>query len=258
MPTDLLDLLAQFTTEYGTEIVLTVLATITSATAGVFGFGGGMLLIAIMPNFLPAAVIIPIHGIVQLASNSSRVALSFNQVAWQFLPPFLIGSIASLALFTTLLFSITSNYTSIAIGSYILLNLWSKSFSDAMQRFESFYIIGALQTGLSLIVGAAGPLTHNILLKKLHNKDQIVATGAILMSISHITKIVAFGLIGFQFGEYFLTLVLMSLGAILGSYIGSKARNRFNNQVHLTLMKYLLSLLAIKMIIGIALTTYWP
>ena len=54
---------------------------------------------------------------------------------------------------------------------------------------------------------------------------------------------------GFQFGEYFLTLVFISLGAILGSYIGSKARNRFNNQMYLTLMKYLLSLLTLARII---------
>jgi uncharacterized membrane protein YfcA len=249
MPTHLLELLVQFTINYSAEIALTIFAMITSAIAGVFGFGGGMLLIAIMPSFLPAAVIIPIHGMVQLASNSSRVALSLNQVAWHLLPPFLIGSAIGLALFTTLLFKLTSDYIPLAIGSYILFSLWLKPFSDAMKRFESFYIIGALQTGLSLIVGATGPLTHNILLKKLQNKDQIIATGAILMSISHLAKIVAFGLIGFRFGEYFLTLILMSFGAIVGSYIGSKARKKIDNQLYIQIIKYLLSLLAIKMII---------
>ena len=207
MLTDLLALLAQFTTDYSTEITLTAFATITSAIAAILGFGGGMLLIAIMPSFLPAAVIIPIHGMVQLASNSSRVAFSLNQVAWRLLPPFLVGSAIGLALFTTLLFNLSSDYIPLAIGSYILLNLWSKPFSETMKRFESFYIIGALQTGLSLIVGATGPLTHNILVKKLHDKDQIIATGALLMSISHLAKIAVFGLLGFQFGEYFLTLV---------------------------------------------------
>lgn len=249
MLADLFDLLTQLSSDYSTEIVLTLFATATSAIAGILGFGGGMLLITIMPSFLPAAVIIPIHGIVQLASNSSRVALSLNHVAWHLLPPFLIGSAIGLGLFTTLLFNLTSDYIPLAIGSYILLNLWLKPFADTMKHFENFYLIGALQTGLSLIVGATGPLTQNILLKKLQDKDQIIATGAIFMSISHLAKIIVFGLIGFQFGEYFSTLVLMSFGAILGSYLGSKARKKVDNQVYIRMIKYLLSLLAIKMII---------
>jgi uncharacterized membrane protein YfcA len=246
---DLLNSLVQFSADHSIEILLTLFATATSAIAGIIGFGGGMLLIAIMPSFLPATVIIPIHAIVQLVSNSSRVAWSLNQVAWHLLPPFLIGSVIGLALLTTLLFNLTSDYIPLAIGSYILLNIWSKSFADTMKRFESFYIIGALQTGLSLIVGATGPLTQNILLKKLQNKDQIIATGAVFMSISHLAKIFVFGLIGFQFGEYFLTLVLMSLGAILGSYIGSRIRKKVDNERYIRMIKFLLSLLAAKMII---------
>ncbi|MBL4880457.1 MAG: hypothetical protein JKX82_03940 [Oleispira sp.] len=156
MLADLFDLLTQLSSDYSTEILLTLFATATSAIAGILGFGGGMLLIAIMPSFLPAAVIIPIHGIVQLASNSSRVALSLNHVAWHLLPPFLIGSAIGLGLFTTLLFNLTSDYIPLAIGSYILLNLWLKPFADTMKHFENFYLIGALQTGLSLIVGATG------------------------------------------------------------------------------------------------------
>lgn len=238
-------------TEFSNEITLGLFAIITSAIAGILGFGGGMLLIAIMPSFLPAAVIIPIHGIVQLASNGSRVALSINHVAWPLLPAFLIGSAIGLALFSTLLLNISADYIPLAIGSYILLNLWSKPFANAMKRFESFYIIGALQTGLSLIVGATGPLTNNILLKRLQDKDQIIATGAVFMSISHLAKIVVFGLIGFQFGQYLLTVIIMSLGAILGSFIGSKVRKKVDNKLYLNLIKYLLSLLAIKMIMTI-------
>jgi uncharacterized membrane protein YfcA len=249
MLAELLDFLNSLFSQYSTEILLTLFATATSAIAGILGFGGGMLLIAIMPSFLPAAVIIPIHGIVQLASNSSRVALSLTQVAWHLLPAFLIGSVIGLGLFASLLLNISSDYIPLAIGSYILLNLWSKPFGSAMKQFESFYVIGALQTGLSLIVGATGPLTQSILLKKLPNKDQIIATGAIFMSISHMAKIIVFGFIGFQFGEYLSTLILMSLGAILGSYIGARVRKKVDNPIYIQLVKWLLSLLAFKMII---------
>lgn len=246
---DLLNLLSQIITEHSIEISLTIIATLTSIIAGVIGFGGGMLLIAIMPSFLPAFVIIPIHGFVQLASNSSRVAFSIHQVVWSLLPPFLLGSAIGLAVFSTLLFNLPSDYIPLAIGSYILLNLWSKPFSHFMTRFENFYIIGALQTGLSLIVGATGPLTQNILLKKLKNKDQIIATGAIFMSISHLAKIIIFGTLGFEFKEYFFVLAAMSIGAIAGSLIGSRIRKLVDNQAYITAIKFILSILAIKMIV---------
>lgn len=256
MIADLFALFIQLSIDYSTEISLTLLATLTSTIAAILGFGGGMLLIAIMPNFLPAAAIIPIHGLVQLVSNSSRVALSIQDVAWYLLPQFLLGSIIGLSIFGTLLFNMPNDYIPLAIGSYILLNLWSKSFSNTMKRFENFYIVGALQTGLSLIVGATGPLTNSILLKHLQDKDQIIATGAIFMSISHLAKLIIFGVIGFQFFDYSLILILMCVGAILGSYIGSKVRKIVNNQVYLTVIKYLLSLLAIKMIATILINEF--
>lgn len=232
------------------EILLTLIAIATSTIAALLGFGGGMLLIAIMPLFLPAAAIIPIHGLVQLASSGSRVAFALPQVAWHLLPAFVIGSIIGIIVVTTFLLNISTDYIPLMIGSYILLNLWSKRFSAGMKRFESFYIIGALQTGLSLIVGATGPLTNNILFKKLQNKDQIIATGAIFMSISHLAKLFVFGFIGFHFNEYLLTIIMMSLGAIFGSFLGSKIRTRVSNDRYLLWVKYLLSLLAIKMLVG--------
>jgi uncharacterized membrane protein YfcA len=66
------------------------------------------------------------------------------------------------------------------------------------------------------------------------------------MSISRLAKIVASGLIGFRFSEYFSTLILMSFGAMVGSYVGSKAGKKL---IISCIIKYLLSLTAIKITI---------
>ena len=58
------------------ELILAVAAFLTATVSGVIGFGGGMLLIAIMPMFLPPLAVVPVHGVVQLASNASRMAFS--------------------------------------------------------------------------------------------------------------------------------------------------------------------------------------
>ncbi len=64
------------------EYTLGLISLITSLVAGVIGFGGGMLLIAILPMFLAPSLIIPVHGVTQLASNSSRMLFSFKDVQW--------------------------------------------------------------------------------------------------------------------------------------------------------------------------------
>ena len=212
------------------EFSLALLALATSAIAGVLGFGGGMLLIAIMPMFLPATAIIPVHGITQLVSNSSRVVFSLNDVQWSLLPPFLLGSLLGLFVFGFLLYSLPTDYIPIAIGSYILLSLWSEPFNGFIKRYESFYAVGAVQTGLSLIVGATGPLSTSILTRHLGDKNKIIATGAIFMTISHLSKILIFGLIGFDFSAYGTLIIAMSVGAIVGSYIGTRFRQQLDNQ----------------------------
>ncbi|MDY0191288.1 MAG: hypothetical protein RBR22_11190, partial [Desulfuromonas sp.] len=52
-------------------LVLIVTACLTSAMTAALGVGGGVLLLAVMSMLLPAAAIIPLHGLVQLGSNAN-------------------------------------------------------------------------------------------------------------------------------------------------------------------------------------------
>jgi uncharacterized membrane protein YfcA len=221
----------------------------TSAIAGVIGFGGGMLLIAVLPLFLNPSLIIPIHGITQLASNSSRMAFSLKYVRWELLPKFLAGSLVGVFLFGLLLSNISTEYVPIGIGLYILLNLWSKHFSNFIRKYENYYLIGLLQTGLSLIVGATGPLSLTVLTKELSSKDEIIATSSMFMTISHLAKVPVFMAIGVSLLGHLNLLVYMVLGSVLGSFIGTKLRLASNNEKLILVIKVLLSLLALKMLI---------
>ena len=230
------------------EYILGFASFVTSVVAGVLGFGGGMLLIALLPLYLHPSTIIPIHGITQLASNSSRMLFSIKDVQWSLLPKFLLGSLVGMVLFGVLLANISSAYIPIAIGTYILLNLWSARFAVFIKKYENYYIIGLFQTGLGLIVGATGPIAISVLTKELTCKNQIIATSSMFMSISHVAKVFVFGFIGFEFFEHVSLLIYMILGSIIGSFVGTKLRSLADNNRLLFTIKLLLSLLAIKMI----------
>lgn len=230
------------------EFILGLLSFFTSLIAGVIGFGGGMLLLAILPLFLSPSLIIPIHGITQLASNSSRMLFSLKEVKWSLLPPFMIGSLLGIFTFGYLLSNLPTQYVPVAIGIYILLNLWSKRFDGFIKKYENYYLIGLLQTGLGLIVGATGPLSLSVLTKQLKNKNEIIATSSMFMTISHFAKIPVFMLIGVSLSDHLYVLVWMIVGSVLGSFIGTKLRVLTNNDKLILLIKLLLSLMAIRML----------
>lgn len=235
------------------ELTLLLIAFITSTIAGVVGIGGGMMLIAILPSFLPLNALIPVHGLTQMSSNISRAFFGYKEVQYQVIPKFLVGSFLGIALFASILSFISLEYVPLFIGVYILLSLWSEKFNEKIKRYESYFLAGFFQTGLSIVVGATGPLTMTLLLKDFKDKDKVVATGAALMSITHILKVFVFIYFGFVFFDYIGVLIFMIIGAVLGSFVGTKLRNRIDGKKFELILKLLLSLLAIKLIISLVL-----
>lgn len=233
------------------ELILGLITFCTSTIAGVVGMGGGLILIAILPMFLPASALIPIHAISQITSNLSRAFFGWDDIQFQVVGKFFLGSILGITLFGSLLYNISFTYIPIFIGVYILLSLWSPKFNKILKKYESYYILGFLQTGLSLFVGATGPLTMTLLFKDFQDRDKVVATGAILMSITHLFKIFTFIALGFAFGQYFYPLAFMIAGAISGSYFGTKIRHLINGQKFILILKVLISVLAFYAIISV-------
>ncbi|KZN30460.1 hypothetical protein N480_05765 [Pseudoalteromonas luteoviolacea S2607] len=233
------------------DFLLGTIAFATSLIAAIIGFGGGMLLIAILPIFIAPALVIPIHGITQIASNASRAVFSFNYVKWSLLPAFLVGSIAGTLLFGLVLYALPTTFIPLAIGTYLLLNLWHRPFANFIGKFESYYLIGLLQTGLGLIVGATGPLSLSVLTKELTSKDEVVATSAVFMTISHLAKIPVFMMVTQMLWQSLTLILIMVLGSILGSFVGTKLRLKADNTKLIALIKLLLTLLALHMIFAV-------
>ena len=233
------------------ELILGLISMVTSAIAGVIGFGGGMLLIAILPNFLSPSLIIPIHGVTQLASNSSRMFFSLSHVRWSLLPKFLAGSLVGMLLFGLFLSNISFEYVPAAIGTYILLNLWSKRFAHFIRRYESYYLIGFLQTGLGLIVGAVGPLSLSVLTKQLKSNNEVIATSSMFLTLSHLAKIPVYAAVSSDLVSNMNLIVYMVIGSILGSFIGTKARFKAGNNKIILVIKILLTLLAVRMLVAV-------
>ena len=233
------------------ELFLGILSFLTSTVAGVVGIGGGMMLIAILPSFLPLNALIPVHGLTQMSSNLSRAVFGYKDVQFEVIPKFLLGSAIGIGIFAGILNFISLEYVPLFIGAYILLSLWSEKFNEKIKRYESYFLAGFFQTGLSMVVGATGPLTMTLLLKDYQDKDKVVATGAALMSITHILKVFVFMYFGFVFFDYIGIIVAMIIGAVAGSWAGTQLRDKIDGKKFILILKVLLSALAIHVIVGV-------
>jgi uncharacterized membrane protein YfcA len=233
------------------ELFLGILSFLTSTITGVVGIGGGMMLIAILPSFLPLNALIPVHGLTQMSSNLSRAVFGYKDVQYEVIPKFLLGSAIGIGIFAGILNVISLEYVPLFIGAYILLSLWSEKFNEKIKRYESYFLAGFFQTGLSMVVGATGPLTMTLLLKDYGDKNKVVSTGAALMSITHVLKVFVFMYFGFVFFDYLGVIVAMIIGAVAGSWTGTQLRDKIEGKKFVLILKVLLSALAIYVIVGV-------
>jgi uncharacterized membrane protein YfcA len=99
-----------------------------------------------------------------------------------------------------------------------------------------------------MIVGATGPLGQAALIRRQLRRDALVVTAALMMSFTHLIKIVLFALLGFSFLAYWKIILGMSLGVIAGAWMGTRIRYRIPEDPFRKILRWLLTLLALRMI----------
>ena len=230
------------------EILLILLALGTSTITAITGIGGGMILIAVMPGFLPATAIVPVHAMVQLFANSSRALFGWRFLRWEFVLAFIAGSVIGGLIAAGLTREINLEYTPLIIAAYILFTVWGPKVEFRKPIKGEFVAIGLVQTGLSMLVGATGPMGQAALLGKGLQRDALVVTSALMTSFTHLVKIVLFGLLGFSFISYWEIILGMSAGVICGALLGTHIRYKIPQALFQKILKWVLTLLALRMI----------
>lgn len=218
------------------------------------GLGGGILLIAFMPGILPPAAVVPVHGVVQLASNTSRTVFGWPHLQWRLVGPFVLGAAAGAALAGPLVEAIPDEYLPLLLGAFILVSTWGPKPRRAWRLPGTFVSVGFLQTGLSLFVGAAGPLNMPFLLRENLGRDRTVVTHGAQMVCVHGFKLGAFVLLGFDFTPYLPLALGMVAAVTLGSYLGTRWRGRLPEALFARLLRLLVTALALRMIVQALLT----
>jgi uncharacterized membrane protein YfcA len=231
------------------EYWLIPIALFTSAIAGVFGMGGGVPLITLMPGLVPAAAIIPLHAATQLASNASRAWFGWRHIDRSLILPFLVGGVAGATVGAQLFQQLDLHWLPAMMGVVILLITWIPPPLVQGRGNWPLLFLGFYQTGIGMLIGATGPLGAALLSRRQQRRDWLVVNTAVYMSSSHLLKMLAFLAMGFAFSDFWLLLVGMVAGVIAGSWLGTRLRQFVPEGDFQLWFKLMVSLLALRMIL---------
>lgn len=225
------------------------LASFCTALFGmVTGAGGGPILLALMAMVLPPAVLIPVHTVIQLGVGSSRVVMLRGYIMWTTVLPFLAGSVIGAAAGVPIFFSLPGAVLQAIVGLFILVIAWVPQFGRVGRVKGRFALLGLVATFLAMFVSSTGSMVAPFVASMSPDRRNYAATTAALMAMSHIIKLVAFGLMGFAIGAYLPLMGAMVATAVLGNVVGRRILVRMPERLFRIVLRTLLSALALRLL----------
>ena len=243
-------------------IILIISAFITSSISAIIGMGGGIILLGIMAILIPEGyLVIALHGMIQLVSNSTRTYVYREHIKKNLIKEFSVGAFIGLIaasiiiIFLINLFNVSSaneiktDFLKPLIGLFILWYLFLKKKRE-VQSSQSFYLVGGISGISTVFIGATGPLIAPFFLNKGFNKENIIVNKAACQMVTNLGKIPLF-IFFFNvnyFNEYNILLPLI-IAVYLGTNFGAKILRFIPEKLFKKLFKVALTLIAIRLII---------
>jgi len=243
--------------------ILIIAAFATSSISAVLGMGGGIILLGIMAILIPEGyMVIALHGIIQLVSNTTRTYVFRNHLKKDLIKEFAIGVffgvILSIIIIIVLIqfFQVSSaNEIKVEIlkpliGLFIIWYLFLKG-SKKEKQISSFIPVGAISGLSSIFIGATGPLIAPFFLSRDLLKENIIANKAACQMITHCTKIPLFiYFFNVNYLEEYTILLPLIFAVFVGTNFGKKILTFIPEKLFKKLFKITLFIIAIRLILN--------
>lgn len=230
-------------------LLLVVASFFTSALTAAFGLGGGIAMLALLGLFVPVAALIPVHGAVQLGSNTGRAWHQRAHVRWDIFGPFLVGSLLGAAAGATVVVQLPDAILKVVLGLFIIAVTWTRIPGFDRLGRAGLAIGSAVTALITMFVGATGPLLSAFFAQIMpDDRKALVATHAAGMTAQHFLKVVVFGLAGFAFAQWLPLVAVMIASGYLGTVYGTAWLERLPEEAFRRWFRIGITLLAADMI----------
>jgi len=233
-------------------LLLSVTTAATAMLGLITGTAGGLALLAIMANFFPPTLLVPIHTCVQLGVGSSRAIIMWRHIIKQTLIPFFVGAAIGAIAGAQIYISLPTGVLQGIIAVMIIVLVWTPRFTLIGTITTRFCFLGFAATFIGMFVSATGTMVASFVAGSSPTRQNHASTMAALMAISHITKLIAFGILGVALSAYLPLVVAMISCGILGNFIGKYLLNKIPEQWFRLIFKLLMTALATRLIYAAA------
>lgn len=216
-----------------------------SFVSAALGIGGGAFLLAIFASILPPAALIPVHGVVQLGSNLSRVLVMRSWISSSILPAFLSGAVIGVVFGGLITVKLPPAFVLIGVGCFILWTLVAKPPASIQ---KSSFMVGVVSSTLTMFFGATGPFVAAWIKTLSFDRMTHVATQATCMTLQHAIKTVMFALLGFAFQQWWLPILLMIAAGFVGTIVGKAVLTRIDDKKFKIALNIMLVVLSLRLI----------
>lgn len=230
-------------------VSLIALSFATSLMTAALGLGGGILMVAAMASVVPPAALIPVHGLVQLGSNSGRAFLFHRYIRRPIVLWFVLGAVVGVTVGAQVATRLPREVLMIVVGVFVLVTTWMPSLGRYRIPDRGFVGIGAVTAFLTMFAGATGPFLAPFLSpERLGDRYATIGTFAACMTLKHALKVTAFAAVGFVYLPWLPLVALMIVSGFLGTLVGRQIVTRMPEARFRTAFKILLTLLALRLL----------
>jgi len=244
--------------------LLAAVALLTAVLSAIVGMAGGMVLLSVMLLFFEPLVAIPLHGVVQLVSNGSRMLIQREHVAWSIVARFALPLLPMAFVGLAVLRALPPDWARGLIGMFVLVATWAPgwlllgSHPERAVPGRRFVALGAAAGALNVTVGATGALLAPFFLGLGLARQAVIGTQAACQALGHAAKLVVFGVTGFAFADYAGLLALLCVAVLIGTWIGSRILGRVSEIFFVRLYRCVLTLVALRLVLGAGLAALGP
>jgi len=217
---------------------------------------GGIVLLSVMLLFLDPLVAIPLHGVIQLVSNSTRTIVQRSHVRWRIIGAYCVLLVPMGFVGLEIAQALSPSVGRFLIGVFVLFATWMPSLlllgthPEKAEPRRRFLLLGGVVGVVQMTVGATGPLIAPFFLNLGLTRQGLVGTKAAAQALGHLSKIAIFGIAGFAYPQYALPLALLCAMVVIGTWIGSQLLERVSEVWFVRLFRTTLTLVAARLVIG--------
>jgi len=232
-------------------LLFAALTATSFATAfiGVYtGAAGGVILLGAMATVMPPQVVIPVHTVVMLGAGVSRTMIMWRSVMRDTLAPFVVGAVVGAVAGAKVFVALPTWMLQAILGAFILLVTWLPHLGRLGALRGRFAVLGFGAVFLGVFVSATGTLIAPFVASATPDRLRLVATMGALMTITHLAKLAAFGVIGFAVGSLAPLMAAMIAAGTAGNWVGEVALRRTSERRFRLLFQLVLTALGLRLL----------